>query len=194
VEAFGAFLKKYMARFRFTSITTQDLLDFARAELPGALEQAGAAAWVDGEGVPANAPVPKSSRLEAVQKLGQGVVPRALASGWGPTEWQVYLNGLKPPLEPATLKALDEEYHLTRSANPEVLVAWLNVAVRSGYAPAVEQAEVVLGRFGRSKYLRPLYAALASRPETKERAWACLKRYRAGYHSIAVTRLEALLG
>ncbi|MGZ6164350.1 MAG: M1 family metallopeptidase, partial [Myxococcaceae bacterium] len=189
---FDRFLRRYMDAFRFQSITTEELLELVRAELPGALEAVNAPRWIDGEGVPPGAPAARSSRLEQVERL-RTQLPPATASNWSPWEWQVYLNHLPRPSSPELMGALDERFHLTGAANPEVLVAWLTVAVRSGHAPAVRRAETLLGEVGRMKYLKPLYAALIAGPGTRSLAEACARRYRKRYHVIAAAGVDALL-
>ncbi|MGZ6140103.1 MAG: leukotriene A4 hydrolase C-terminal domain-containing protein, partial [Myxococcaceae bacterium] len=160
--------------------------------LPGALEAVNAPRWIDGEGVPPGAPAARSSRLEQVERL-RTQLPPAAAGEWSPWEWQVYLNHLPRPSSPELMGALDERFHLTGAANPEVLVAWLTVAVRSGHAPAVRRAETLLGEVGRMKYLKPLYAALIAGPGTRSLAEACARRYRKRYHVIAAAGVDALL-
>ncbi|MGZ6072089.1 MAG: M1 family metallopeptidase, partial [Myxococcaceae bacterium] len=189
---FDRFLRRYMDAFRFQSITTEELLELIRAELPGALEAVNAPRWIDGEGVPPGAPAARSSRLEQVERL-RTQLPPAAAGEWSPWEWQVYLNHLPRPSSPELMVALDERFHLTGAANPEVLVAWLTVAVRSGHAPAVRRAETLLGEVGRMKYLKPLYAALIAGPGTRGLAEACARRYRKRYHVIAAAGVDALL-
>ena len=190
--AFDRFLKRYMEAFRFQSVTTEELLELVRTELPGALEAVDAPRWIDGEGVPPGAPVARSSRLEQLEALRTQVPPPA-ARGWSPWEWQVYLNHLPRPAPAELVTSLDERFHLTQAPNPEVLVAWLTVAIRSGHAPAVRRAEDLLGEVGRMKYLKPLYAALIAGPGTRPLAEACARRYRKRYHVIAAAGVEALL-
>ncbi|HZW88274.1 MAG TPA: leukotriene A4 hydrolase C-terminal domain-containing protein, partial [Myxococcaceae bacterium] len=190
--AFDRFLKRYMEAFRFQSVTTEELLEFIRAELPGALEAVNAPSWIDGEGVPAEAPVARSSRLEQVERLATELPPPT-AKEWSPWEWQVYLNHLPRPAQPELLAALDQRFQLTEAPNPEVLVAWLTVAIRSGYVPAVRRAETLLGEVGRMKYLKPLYAALIAGPGTRSLADAWAQRYRKRYHVIAAAGVESLL-
>ncbi len=190
--AFDRFLRRYMEAFRFQSITTEELLELVRTELPGALEAVNAPRWIDGEGVPPGAPVARSSRLEQVEAL-KVQMPPAGAEDWSPWEWQVYLNQLPRPSPAELMTALDERFHLTEAPNPEVLVAWLTVAIRSGHAPAVQRAEDLLGQVGRMKYLKPLYAALIAGPGTRGLAEACARRYRKRYHVIAAAGVDALL-
>ncbi|MFN7133990.1 MAG: leukotriene A4 hydrolase C-terminal domain-containing protein, partial [Myxococcales bacterium] len=77
--------------------------------------------------------------------------------------------------------------------NSEVLVAWLTLALESGYEPVLPRVEQVLSTVGRMKYLRPLYGALARNPSTCARAAALFARLRPGYHPIAQQVIEALL-
>ena len=191
-SAFDRFLRRYMEAFRFQSVTTEELLELIQTELPGALEAVNAPEWIDGEGVPAGAPVARSSRLEAVEAL-KTELPAPAAKEWSPWEWQVYLNHLPRPSPPELMTALDRRFNLTEAANPEVLVAWLTVAIRSGYPPAVRRAETLLGEVGRMKYLKPLYAALIAGPGTRSLAEAWAQRYRKRYHVIAVAGVESLL-
>jgi len=190
--AFDRFLRRYMEAFRFQSVTTEELLELIQTELPGALEAVNAPEWIDGEGVPAGAPVARSSRLEAVEAL-KTELPAPAAKEWSPWEWQVYLNHLPRPSPPELMTALDQRFNLTEDANPEVLVAWLTVAIRSGYPPAVRRAETLLGEVGRMKYLKPLYAALIAGPGTRSLAEAWAQRYRRRYHVIAAAGVESLL-
>lgn len=189
---FDAFLRAYLAEFRFQSITTEQFVAFADGALPGALAELGAGAYFEQPGIPPNAPRASSSRLEAIQRLGPAVPEPEVAEAWTPTEWQVFLGQLKPPLARATLEALDQRFELTQRQNNEVLVAWLELAARSGYEPALPRVEEVLGRVGRMKYLKPLYRALWSRLETRERAQAWFAKFRPGYHPIAAQVVEAV--
>jgi hypothetical protein len=91
------------------------------------------------------------------------------------------------------MEALDARFHLTRSGNYEILVAWLEIAARSGWAKALPRTGEVLGKVGRMKYLKPLYRALASRAETRAQARAWFEQFRAGYHPIAVQVLDPML-
>jgi leukotriene-A4 hydrolase len=190
---FDAFLRRYLGRFAFQSLTTQEFLDFLRTELPEASEKVDVGVWVDGEGVPASAPTLKSTSLAALLALGTRTPEVAEASRWRPLEWQVYLGRLARPTPRALVETLEGEFHLTDSKNPDVLVAWLVPALSSGHAPAVARTEAFLGEVGRMKYLKPLYASLLARDETRALAAKCFLRYRVRYHTIAESGLVQLL-
>jgi len=191
LEAFDRFVRGYVKRFAFQSITTEDFLAHVEKELPGVLAQVNAPAWVHDAGVPANAPVPRSAKLEALEKHGPQAPDEATVASWSPTEWQLYLRRLPHPSPLAFCEALDQRFHLTQSRNHEVLVTWLELAAQSGHAPALPRLEQELAEVGRMKYLRPLYRTLARIDPARARS--CFERCRASYHPIAQQVVEGLL-
>jgi hypothetical protein len=190
---FTRWLRGYIAAFRFQSITTDDFLAHLGDALPGALEAVGAARWLDGEGVPDTAPHPASQRLDAIERLGGALPDLATAAAWSATEWQLYLESVPRPAPAEDCRALDARFGLTARTNYEVLVAWLVLALRSGYLEVVPRVEEVLGAVGRMKFLRPLYAALAADDRTRPVAHQVFERLRAGYHPIARQVVESAL-
>jgi aminopeptidase N len=192
-ELFTRWLRGYIQAFRFQSITTDDFLAHVRDALPGALEAVDAARWLDGEGVPDTAPRPASQRLDAIERLAGALPDDAAAAAWSATEWQLYLESVPRPAPAGHCRALDERFGLTGRTNYEVLVAWLVLALRSGYLEVVPRAQEVLGAVGRMKYLRPLYAALAADERTRPVALQLFERLGAGYHPIARQVVEAVL-
>jgi leukotriene-A4 hydrolase len=190
---FDSFLRSYLGRFAFQSLTTQEFLDFLRTGLPEAWAKVDVPAWVDGEGIPLDAPVPASGQLAELRTLGTQLPPLAAARGWRPLEWQVYLGRLARPTPRALVEALDAAFHLSEAKNPDVLVAWLVPALSAAHAPALKRTESFLGEVGRMKYLKPLYGALLAREETHAVAEACFQRFRSRYHAIAAAGIENLL-
>src|SRR5512138_2717257 len=51
-ERFDAFIQKYMKRFQFQSLTTEEFLDFLKAELPDVFEKVDVQMWVYEPGMP----------------------------------------------------------------------------------------------------------------------------------------------
>jgi aminopeptidase N len=190
-ERWDTFLLRYMQRFRFCSITTEELVEFLEQQLPGALERVHARDYLHGEGMPKSAPEPRSRRLTELLALPPALPgPGARLS---PLEWPLYLDRMPHPAAQATCAALDERFALSASHNSEILSAWLQLALESEYTPALARAEAFLGEVGRMKYLKPLYRALARRPETRDRARAIFERFRHGYHPIACHVIDQLL-
>lgn len=180
---FDGFARRYLEAFRFGAVTTEGFLDFTERELPGALARVDAPSWVDGEGVPENAPTARAARLDAVIAMGDALPPAG--TRLSTTEWNLWLDRLPRPQPPAFCAALDERFGFTSAGNMEVKVAWLRLALASAHDAVLPEVERVLGAVGRMKYLVPLYGALLARPETRAVARSAFARHAAGYHPIA---------
>jgi leukotriene-A4 hydrolase len=191
--AFERWLRRYLADFRFGAITTEDFEAHLEAALPGALAQVDARRWIDGEGIPETAAAPRAGLVDAIEALHGTVPPAAVAQRWSPIEWGLYLESVPRPAPEATCRALDRDHALTASTNYDVLVAWLTLALQSGYRAVLPRVDEVLGAVGRMKYLRPLYTALARDPATRALARETFDRHRAGYHPIARQMVEGVL-
>ncbi|MBW1880027.1 MAG: M1 family metallopeptidase [Deltaproteobacteria bacterium] len=197
-EAWDAFLVDYIDQFRFTSITTAEFEAFVEDSFPGLLGRVGAEAWLRGSGVPDNAPVFVSNRLEALWRLAdgwkQGERPDpSVASDWSTAEWLVFLQRLPRDLGGDGCAWLDEHFGLNQSGNAEILGEWLVMAATSAYEPAYERIRAFLGSVGRMKFLKPLYAALHRGESTRPMAQELYDAYRDRYHPIARIGLELLL-
>lgn len=194
---FDAFIRAYMGRFRFTSITTAEFLAFLEEELPGVADKVGTAAWVDGPGLPANSPRFHSEQMEAVQSLAagweRGLLPSAeQAKAWTPQEVVLYLQGLPRELPPDQCARLDGLLGLNARTNYEVLVEWLTIAAGSDYEPAFPRIREVLTSVGRMKYLRPLYGALGRHARSRELARRIYDEAKPGYHPLSRQVVEGI--
>ncbi len=190
---FDGYVRAYIAAHRFGAITTEDFVTFTNTTLPGVLEAIHASAWLDGPGVPPGAPASTSLLLDGLSRVGTQIVSADVGARWSPTEWQLYLQGLPRDLSAESLHTLDATWGLTSARNHEVLVAWLTLALESGYDPVLSRTERLLGEVGRMKYLRPLYTALVQRPAYRPVARRALENNVAGYHPIARALAQAIV-
>jgi hypothetical protein len=183
-------MRAYMARFRFTSITTEEFLAFLEGELPGLAAGVDAPAWLYEPGLPANAPVFRSPRLDGLVALagafprGERPSPAAVAS-WSAAEMLVYLQNLPREIDREGCAWLDSALGLTGRGNHELLVEWLTIAGGSDYEPAFPRLREVLLRVGRMKYLRPLYGALGRHPRTRALAREVFAEAAPRYHQLS---------
>jgi leukotriene-A4 hydrolase len=189
-ETFDRYLKKYLAHFRFKSITTEEFVEFTQSEAPGVLEKIHAEKYLDGTGIPESAIRPKSRRLDAIAALGEKVPTTSQAKSWTPAEWQFWLGHLSQ-LTLDQCREIDSHFQLSKFGNYEVLVAWLEKAIPSGYSAALDRAEQVMGQVGRMKYLKPLYRAFAE--QDSKRAIAIFEKNREGYHPIAARAIASIV-
>ena len=198
-ERFDPFVRAYMRRFRFTSITTEQWLEFVAAELPGALETIGARDWIEGTGLPANAPRFHAPVLDAIEAqvadwaAGRGG-QSAPQPAWNSTELQVFLQRLPRPLPAASCAELESAFGLAAPRNAEIRCEWLTIAAASDYEPAFDAIRAFLCGIGRMKYLRPLYTALGATPRTRALARAVFADAASRYHVTARRMVERLIG
>ena len=205
-----AFLTEYFERFAFASMTSERFVEFLRAELIGADAALDARlrvdAWINGPGLPANAPRIESAaflRVAVEAKRWAGGLEDATdldTDGWSAHEWVEFLRALRAvgdesggSLPAERLAALEGAFNLSASGNAEVLFEWFLLAIRGGHdvRPALES---FLMRVGRRKFLTPLYTALmASAEDTRSWARAVYARARPGYHELATSALDPLL-
>jgi len=189
------FVLKYIETFAFKSITTEQFLDFLRTNLlnsvPGAEQKLQIDAWINGPGLPANAPVPRSQAFVQVEEQAKASSPQT--RGWTTHHWLHFLHSLPPNIGKERLAELDRQFNFTNSGNSEILAAWLELAVDNKYEAAYGALERFLTSQGRRKYLRPLYTKLAATPEGKERAKQIYAKARPTYHAVSQQTIDEIV-
>jgi len=197
-ERFEQFLHDYMQRFQFQSITTEEFLQFLDVQLPGMAEQVLAPQWLYEAGMPPNAPVFTSVKLEELRSLAQawtvGARPTAAqVQQWSPLEVLVFLQHLPRELDHASLAWLDAQLHLTGRGNYEIVVEWLTIAAGSDYEPVFGRIREVLTQVGRMKFLRPLFVALGKHARTQRLGREIYDTAQATYHSLSRRVIEMVM-
>lgn len=197
-EAFDGFLKAYMKRFRFQSISTEQFCAFTEELFPGLLARMNADAWLHEPGIPADAPRFVSTKLEALSALAQawpaGQRPTdTQIQQWGMSELLIYLQQLPRELDAAGCAWLDAKLRLTERGNYEILVEWLCIAAGIGYTPVFERVRQVLSTVGRMKYVRPLYQALGKTEAGRALAREVFAKAAPTYHGLTRRVAEGVI-
>jgi leukotriene-A4 hydrolase len=199
---FDAYLRAWFDGHAFRSVTTDEWLADLRQNLikgDAALEASlRIDEWIHRPGLPANATVPTSAALDRVDAEVRRFMAGASASAldtraWVTQQWQHFIAALPGTLRPAQLADLDRQFKFSASGNSEVLFAWLRVAVRHHYEPALPALERFLTGQGRRKFLRPLYEDLMTTPWGREEARRLYKQARPTYHAVAVSTLDTIV-
>ncbi len=198
-----AYLRSYFDRHAFQPMTTEGFLADLRANLirgDTTLERRiDPDRWAFQPGIPPNAVPPRSdafARVEAQARAFAGGTPaaRLQTAGWGTQEWQHFLGALPQRMTPAQLADLDRAFGLSAQGNSEVLFAWLMIAVRHRYEPALPALERFLTTQGRRKFVRPLYAALMEQGEWgRGHAIRIYRIARPGYHPVTSGSVDAIV-
>ena len=192
-ERFDTLLKTWLAEHRFGAVTTDDFTALVERLEPGVLTRVDASAWLNQPKLPKHHWKPESARLEIVRSIAGRLPTTDEATHFTSLEWQLFLEATPRPFPVTSCRALDSSFNLSASNNPEVLVAWLTLATESGDDAVLTRVAQVLGKFGRMKYLKPLYRALLARAETRPLARQIFDRERPRYHPIAQQVVSTLL-
>ena len=193
---FDRFVKAYMKRFRFQSVTTEEFCSFVESSFPGLLDKVDAPAWLDSRGLPGRAPRFVSPRLEELAAVARSWRENGgldTAAAWRPDEVLVFLKNHPQELGPEDCARLDAALNLSGRGNYEILTAWLCLAAANGYEPAFEGARRVLTRVGRMKYVRPLYQALGKTAAGRAVAREIFARAAPSYHGLTRRAAESVL-
>lgn len=198
-KTFDAFLKNYFTEHRFETMTTTEFLDYLKKELlePNKVD-VNIDEWVYGPGIPDSCPKVSSERFEQVDAqrqamLDQDDISPLQTDEWTTHEWLHFLRKLPRDLNGKLMKELDETYELSFSGNSEILNAWFQLAIYSGYSDVIlPQIKGFLLRVGRRKFLMPIYRALKETDQL-ETAKAIFEKAKANYHSVSSGSIQALL-
>ncbi len=193
------FLREYFDRHAFMSMTTNAWLGELKARFPELDAKIDINRWINGPGIPDNAPVVRSDAFtkveEQVRAFESGTPAAQLATTkWSTHEWIHFLRHLPKSLTREQMAQLDAAFKFTGSGNSEILHEWLMNAIDKKYEPAYDALERFLLRQGRRKFLKPLYQKLAETPEGMVRARAIYAKARPMYHSVSYRTIDGILG
>ena len=82
---------------------------------------------------------------------------------------------------------------LSATKNAEIARTWFIQVAQRRYEPAYAALEVHLNRFGRTRLVKPIYAALADNGEDRDLAKEMFERARGLYHPITIASIESFL-
>jgi len=199
-ETFDQFLKEYFESFKFETISTEAWIPYTKKYLlnPNKVDF-DLEAWIYSSGIPADAASIRSDKLANVdQRLKEfiriGRLDASQGKSWSTHEWLHFLKNLSIDLHVSFYEKLDEVFALSSSGNAEILAAWLEISIWSGYLHGHNQEilEEFLTEVGRRKFLVPLYRALI---ESNDRTLAAeiFEKAKANYHSISANSIADLI-
>jgi leukotriene-A4 hydrolase len=198
-EKWDAFLRSYFDSHAFQSMTTVKFREALRAAFPGVEEKVNMEAWINGPGLPANAPKPQSeafAKVDAQRKAFlDGTTPAAKlqTEGWASHQWVHFVQGLPDTGATEKLRQLDQQFKLSQTGNNEVLAVFLQKAVTNQYREAYPSVERFLTSMGRRKFLEPLYKKLMANPQDVAFAKSIYAKARPTYHPLAVGSMDKIV-
>jgi aminopeptidase N len=194
-DAWDRFLRAYFDTHVFQPMTTARFTESLKHALPDVVKRVNIGEWIYGAGIPANAPQPKSEAFARVEAQAEAFAKGAPAESIDMAKWssheRVHFIQSLPKLYPERLEALDKQFHFSDSGNSEVLSAWLEKSLDSGYKGVYPAIERFLTAQGRRKFLKPLYERLAkSDPAFAKRIYA---KARPTYHPVSQASIDEIM-
>jgi aminopeptidase N len=199
-EVFDRFMAGYFDHFAFQAISSEQFLDYIDRHLlqaqPGIFTRAQLENWLYQPGLPADATAPSSRSLDAAAAAarawasGELPVDRLSTDGWSPQATVYFIRGLPAGLETGQLAELDRALGLSVSRNAEIGRAWFIEVAKRRHLPAYSELPGYLSRYGRSRLVEPVYAALAANGEDAELAAELFASARGAYHPLTVAAIE----
>jgi aminopeptidase N len=202
--AFDAFLREWFDAHAFTSVDTETFRGWLLSRLarPGApkISEAEIDAWLYGPGLPDTMPPVPTGVFDALDRAaadwrsGKVAAVDLPVENWVPMEWSRFLDEQPADLPDAKLAELRSTFSLGSDGNAEIALSWLQLVIRTGYAPAYPDLERYLLQTGRWRLVSTLFTDLARTPEGLALARQIYAKAKPGYHASVRDEVERLLG
>ncbi len=195
---FDAFIQKYMARFAFQSLTTEEFLEFLKAELPQVFEKVDVDAWIYKPAMPASWRRPKSRMFDEVQKVveeyRQGKRPaKEQVQGWHRHQILTLLHSLPRQLPVDDCRHFASILDLDKRNDGEMFSLFYAISIASGYREILPEVERYLGTIGRMLYVFPVARALIESDWSREQARSLFERVMPRHHPVTAQGMEGML-
>ena len=170
-EHFDAFVSLYFKTFAFQSMDTESFLQFLQDNLlhkyPGKVAEKDIQQWIFQGGLPDSYPKRSSDAFAKVEQqltLFIAGKPNWQTKDWTVHQWLHLLDKLPQTLSSQQLVTLDQQFSFSQSQNAEIFVAWARLTIPLQYEAIEQPLQQFLLKVGRSKFVVPLYRALAASP------------------------------
>jgi len=200
-ELFDTFIGEYFNEFAFSTITSEQFLDYLDEKLltayPGNADRAQVEQWLYEPGLPDTAIIPSSTNLDnaanaaVLWSQGEVDIEDVPTAGWSPQAMIHFINSLAADLGTERLIELDNALGLSDTHNAEIGRTWFIQVAQRQHRPAYDKLAQYLNRYGRTRLVRPIYFALATNGADLELAQQLFAQARANYHPITNTSIEA---
>jgi leukotriene-A4 hydrolase len=197
-ERFDAFIQKYMKRFQFKSLTTEEFLEFLKAELPEVFEKVDVETWVYKPGLPGTWHKPTSRLYDEVEKtlsdLNRGILPtREQVRDWHRYQMLSFLQGLPNALPAESCRQLEDVLGLEERNDDHFLSYFYATCILSGYQEVLPRVEKFLEKIGRMLYIMPIGRAMVEADWARDLARPMFERVRERHHPVTVHAVDNFL-
>jgi leukotriene-A4 hydrolase len=197
-ERFDRFIQKYMKTFQFQSLTTEQFLDFLKAELPQVFEKVDVQTWVYKPGMPEVWHKPQSHLYDEVEQaladIRQGRLPtKAQVQDWHRYQMLSFLQGLPKTIPVEECKALEAVLELEKRNDDYYYSYFYATCILSGYQEILPRVERFVERIGRMLYLMPIVRAMTEADWSRDKARPLFESVRVHQHPVTANQVEDML-
>ncbi len=197
-ERFDQFIQKYMKTFQFQSLTTEQFLDFLKAELPEVFEKVNVQTWVYKPSMPETWHKPQSHLYDEVEQaladFKQGKLPtQEQVKDWHRYQILSFLQGLPGTISVEQCKTLEEVLELEKRNDDFFLSYFYATCIRSSYREIMPRVETFVERIGRMLYVLPIVRAMTETGWSWDQAGPLFERVRERQHPVTAAAVEELL-
>jgi leukotriene-A4 hydrolase len=201
-EVFDQYMAAYFEHFAMQAINSEQFLEYIDANLlqqqPGIYSRSQVEEWLYQPGLPEDIIVPASTNLERAATAATRWTSGELSSGdlphgsWSPQATVYFLKALPSELTVDQLTELDTVLQLSASRNAEISRAWFIQVAQRRYQPAYAKMRAHLARYGRTRLVKPVYAALIANGEDELLAQEIFDQAGKNYHPLTSAAIRRL--
>uniref|UniRef100_A0A480RYI3 Leukotriene A-4 hydrolase isoform 1 n=1 Tax=Sus scrofa TaxID=9823 RepID=A0A480RYI3_PIG len=198
-EVFLGFLKAYVEKFSYKSITTDDWKEFLYSHFKDKvdlLNQVDWSAWLYSPGLPpvkpnydmtlTNACIALSQRWITAKEDDLNSFSSADLKDFSSHQLNEFLAQMlqKAPLPLGHIKRMQEVYNFNAINNSEIRFRWLRLCIQSKWEEAIPLALKMATEQGRMKFTRPLFKDLAAFEKSHDLAISTYQEHKASMHPV----------
>jgi leukotriene-A4 hydrolase len=202
-EVFDAYMAGYFRHFAWQAISTEQFLEYIDQQLlqahPGVFSRDELEQWLYLPGIPGNAQIPQSAGLDQIDAMARDWALGEIASNdlpsneWSPHGVVRFINALPAELSEQQLAELDAALGLSQSGNAEIARSWFIQVATRRHQPAYAAMQEYLGRYGRTRLVKPVYEALMANGKDQGLAKELFERNQVHYHPVTIESIEAVV-
>lgn len=197
-EKFDGFIKEYISKFQFQSLTTGEFEVFLDQHLPEVFQSVDVKAWLYEPGFPEDAPIFQSSILDNINKKiedfnAEQPISKTEVADWTPAEINFFLRTIPQTIKAERCRTLESLFDLATKQNASVLTFFYVIALQSGYREAFPRIEQFVQEIGRTFLLLRIYRAMISSEWSKMEVRRVFEAAKPRYHPITQATIEQVL-
>uniref|UniRef100_A0A0N5BUD8 Leuk-A4-hydro_C domain-containing protein n=1 Tax=Strongyloides papillosus TaxID=174720 RepID=A0A0N5BUD8_STREA len=211
-QRFEQFIRDYIIKYEGKSITSYEWKDFLYDyfhDMHDVLNKVDFEKWFNSPGMPPNTPVYEGSLMSRCRRLANNWIDATdecldkpyfaeanIFNSMSSAEKDTVLDYIRQSDKKISIKKVEkltELYKLDETENCEIIMSWLRIGLKAEWEDIIDPTLKFVTKYGRIKYIKPLYNILFSWPPSKDRAIETFKKNKPYMHPITAHVVEQML-